>query len=330
MLQARTVFRTASLFLAAALQVLPVCRVATVSHCAAPISWGMILTWVAGSLALMGNHDAVSGASAGVSGLTKYNGATPVGLPTFQVSEAMGQPFRYRITVSNPGTDFDKNYFNCIPLPPGLTINTNLGAAGYISGTPLLAGTYAVTLVAGNLNFPTPATAPATITIYLPNTPPVFVSQPSDQSVLLGSNALFRGEMNGTPPFAYQWRHDSIPIPGQTNESIAIESVQSTDAGSYQLVVTNSFGSVTSSVARLTLREPLVVQLRLAQAGVSNGQFQFRVTGPAGTNYVISRSTDFRQWTPVQTNWVVDGLLKFSDAISAASGLRLYRATVTP
>ena len=318
------------MFLAAVLQVLPICRVAVISQSAAPSTWALVMTWVAGAVALLGSYDTVSGASAGVSGLVKYSGSTPVGTPTFEVAEPMGQAFRYRITVSNPGTDIAKNYFNCIPLPPGLTINTNLGGTCYISGIPSLAGTYLVTLVAGNLNFPTPATAPATITIYLPNAPPVVTSQPQDQSVLLGSNASFQAEVSGTPPLSFQWQRSGTNLAGATAPTLSFTTVQPAAAGNYQLFISNAYGSVTSAVARLTVREPFAAPLLLGGLMVGNGTFQFQVTGPIRTNYVIWRSSDLRTWTPVSTNWVIDGLLRFSDPTAAGGGARLYRASVAP
>jgi len=322
--------KIASLFLAAVLQMLPICRVAVVSQVAAPSAWALVMTWMAGAVALLGSYDAVSGASAGISGLVKYSGSTPVGAPTFDVAEPMGEAFRYRITVSNPGSDFDKNYFNCIPLPPGLTINTNIGAAGYISGTPLAAGTYSVTLVAGNLNHPTPATAEATITIYLPNAPPVVTLQPQDQSVLIGSNAIFQAEVSGTPPLSFQWRRGETNLPGATAPMLSFTKAEPADAGSYQLFVSNAYGSITSVVARLTVREPLLVQLMLGGPALSNGTFRFQVTGPIRTNYVIWRSSDMQAWTPVRTNWVTDGLLQFSDPAGTVGGPWLYRASVVP
>jgi len=322
--------KCASLFLAAALQVLPFCRWAVVSPAAGPSCWAVVLTWAAAALAWLGSCDAVSGASAGISGLVKYSGTTPVGTPTFDVVEPMGQPFRYRITVSNPGTDFANNYFNCIPLPPGLTINTNLGGSGYISGTPMVAGTYSVILVAGNLNFPTPATAPATLTIYLPNAPPIISTPAHDQSVAVGSNALFQAEVSGTPPLSFQWRRSGTNLPGATRPMLVFTNVQPGDAGSYQLFVTNAFGSVTSAVARLTVRELLLVQLLLAGPSVRNGLLEFQVIGPIQTNYVIWRTGDLRTWAPVSTNWVIDGLLKVSDPALPSDERRFYRASLAP
>ncbi len=308
------------------LQIVPVCRV-VVSQ-AAPSAWALGLTWVAGAVALLGSEDAVSGASAGISGLVKYSGSTPVGLPVFDVAEPMGAPFRYRITVSNPGADFTKNYFDCRPLPPGLTINTNLGGSGYISGTPLAAGVYVVTLVAGNLNYPIPAMAVATIAIYLPNAPPVFSLEPQDQSVLAGTNVTFRTEVTGTPPFGYQWWRDGVSLDGETGASLSLTNVQFADAGVYQVVVTNSFGSVTSSVALLTLREPLQLRLQIVGLSIGNQLFYAVVSGPVLTNYVVWRSGDLQVWTPLSTNWVTDGRLQFRDPVSVGES-RFYRVSLS-
>ena len=322
--------KTASLILSALLQLLPICRPAVVGVALAPSNWACVSTWIAGAVALLGSYDAVSGASDGVSGLAKYSGTTPVGMPTFAVAEPMGQSFRYRISVSNPGSDFARNYFNCTPLPPGLTINTNIGAAGYLSGIPLVAGTYVVTLVAGNLNYPDPATARATITIYLPNSPPAFEAEPPDVSVIVGSNAVLRAELVGTPPFSFQWWKDGAPVPEGTTSTLPLRNVHGGDAGQYQLVVTNDFGSITSAVARVTVREPLAVELRIAGGVTGQGVFLFEAIGPVQTNFIIWCSVDMAQWRPLSTNWVVDGLLHFSDPDFATESRRFYRVSIAP
>jgi len=322
--------KTAPLFLSILLQVLPVARVAILGPAALPSTSAVLRAWALRAVVMAGTLDAVSGASAGISGLVKYSGTTPVGSPTFDVAEPAGLPFRYRITVSNPGSDYGKNYFNCTPLPPGLTINTNIGAAGYITGTPSEPGVYLVTLVAGNLNYPIPATAQATITIYLANAPPVITTPPKDQSVLLGSNALFQAEVSGTPLLHYQWQFGLSDVSGATNRFLSLTNVQPGDTGSYRLIVTNEFGMATSTVARLTVREPFLVQLMLDGPKLTNGAFEFVATGPIFTNYVIWQSQDFQNWTPFSTNWVVDGLLRFKDPQAATRPFTFYRASLLP
>lgn len=187
-----------------------------------------------------------------------------------------------------------------------------------------------MTLVAGNLNYSTPATAEATITIYLPNAPPVVTLQPQDQSVLIGSNAIFHAEVSGTPPLSFQWRQSETNFPRATTPVLSFSSVQPADAGSYQLFVSNAFGSVTSVVARLTVREPLLVRLLLGSTAMSNGVFQAQGTGPIHTNYVVWRSSDLQAWMPVSTNWVVDGLLRFNDPEIAFEERRFYRVSLAP
>lgn len=322
--------RTAPLFLAALLQVGPLCRAAMRGRAGTSHRAAIFFAWLAGSIILLGKPDAVSGASAAVTGAVKYVGTTPVGSPTNYMFEPVSQIFKYRITVSNPGVDIAKNYFNCFPLPPGLTINTNLGAAGYITGTPTAVGTYAVTLLAGNANYPTPSTLPATIVIYPPNAPPVITNQPANLSVVIGSNATFRVAAGGTPAFAYQWLRNGVAMPGKTSNALLIASVVVGDAGDYQAIVTNLYGRATSSVARLTVREPFLVQFLMSGPSVVGSAFQFQVTGPIQTNYVIWGSDDSASWTPLQTNWVLDGVLNFSEPVTAGRRSRIYRATIGP
>ncbi len=56
----------------------------------------------------------------------------------------------------------------------------------------------------------------------------------------------------GVPPLAYQWRLNGTAVPNATNSSFAITSLSSGQAGNYDLVVTNDYGSVTSKVATVT------------------------------------------------------------------------------
>jgi len=316
------------LLLALVLRVGPMCRIGIQGRMGGRPRPAAIAMWLASAVVLAGNYDSVSGASATVSGVVKYVGTTAVGLPTNYVAEPFGQPFKYRITVSNPGTDIANNYFNCVPLPPGLTINTNLGAAGYITGTPTTIGSYPVTLVAGNANYPTPATLAATILIYRPNAPPVITNQPASRSILVGSNVTFRVAADGTPPINYQWLWNGTVLPSQQAAQMFITNVAASNGGDYQAILSNAYGRATSAVARLTVREPFLAQLRLGAPAMTNKAFQFEVTGPIYTNYIVWSSSNLTNWFPLQTNWVVDGILQFTDTNAVLSRFEFYRATL--
>ncbi len=322
--------RRASLVLAALLQMLPICRPIMLQAAPLASAWALFFRWVAGSTVTLGGYHAISAASAAVSGLTKYSNSVPLGLPTNFVVEPVGRPFRYRITVSNPGSDVNKNYYNCTPLPPGLSINTAVGAAGYITGTPTNPGTYIVTLVAGNLNYPVSVTAPATLVLFQTNARPLLVQQPGGASALAGGTATFTVSAQGTPPLRHQWLFAGTNLFRATNATLTLTNVSSAMAGDYRVVVTNGFGSVTSNPARLTINEPFSTRLQFGPPRLSNGLSSFRLIGPIRTNYVIWRSTALGAWLPLRTNYVLDGIWDFMDGDSGVLPQRFYRATTSP
>ena len=85
------------------------------------------------------------------------------------------------------------------------------------------------------------------------DSPPVIVAQPQSQTADAGSTATFTASAAGTAPLSYQWRFNGTPIAGATDSTYARSNLQTGDAGTYSLVVTNAVGSVTSSNAVLTV-----------------------------------------------------------------------------
>ncbi len=92
---------------------------------------------------------------------------------------------------------------------------------------------------------------------------PVITQQPSDLTVDSGSPASFTVVATGVPAPTYQWRHANetlTPFDGGTSATLTFPNPSFDDTGTLvQVVVSNSRGSVTSSVAALTvLPAPLV------------------------------------------------------------------------
>ena len=83
--------------------------------------------------------------------------------------------------------------------------------------------------------------------------PPSITSDPSSQTVCVGDAATFTVAASGTDPLVYQWRKDGADISGATSSTYSIASVQASDAGSYDVVVTNGCGSATSGAAALAV-----------------------------------------------------------------------------
>jgi len=96
----------------------------------------------------------------------------------------------------------------------------------------------------------------ATLTVGLP---PAITAQPESQIRLLGETATFSAGVTGTPPFSCQWFLNDAPlsdsgrISGATNTSLTITDLQLADAGTYVEVISNAYGTATSSNAVLTV-----------------------------------------------------------------------------
>ena len=91
--------------------------------------------------------------------------------------------------------------------------------------------------------------------------PPFITGQPQSLTVAVGANAGFSVTAIGTPPLTYQWRKGGVDISLATNATLNLSNVQVADIGSYDLVVTNGLGSVTSSAATLTVSPPTITDI---------------------------------------------------------------------
>ena len=83
-------------------------------------------------------------------------------------------------------------------------------------------------------------------------TSPAIETDTQDQMALVGQDATFNVLAAGTLPLSYQWYYNTNTVlTNATGSIITLTNVQLSDAGGYSVVVTNSYGSVTSSVAQL-------------------------------------------------------------------------------
>jgi hypothetical protein len=70
----------------------------------------------------------------------------------------------------------------------------------------------------------------------------------------------------------YQWRFNGAAVSGATNSALALTSAQGTNGGSYTVVVTNNFGSITSQVATLTVNIPPAITTQTQNLTATQGQ----------------------------------------------------------
>jgi len=125
----------------------------------------------------------------------------------------------------------------------------------------------------------------------------------TNQVTVLGQTVNFAVSASGVPPLRYQWRHEFTNIIGATQAVYTIPAVSLADVGNYDVVITNNYTAITSSIGVLSLRTP--IDLTWAGQGwpwdVSN--FAWYDSGMNLTVYTEGDNVTFDSvgagWTPV-------------------------------
>lgn len=103
---------------------------------------------------------------------------------------------------------------------------------------------------------------------------PSFLSEPISQVVTQGTMVTFTAATTGDLPIEWRWRHNGEVIPGATNDTLVIASASGVDAGNYDVIVFNAYGSVLSSNGTLTVLTPATIVSQPQNLGLivsSNG-----------------------------------------------------------
>lgn len=218
-------------------------------------------------------------------------------------------------------------------------------SATYTIASATLADAGAYTVVVTN-PAGTVTSSAAALTV---NAPPVITAQPANQSVVVGQTATFSVTATGNPAPTYQWRKGGAPIAGATSASYTTPvTVIGDDGSTFDVVVTNSLGTVTSGPATLTVNPAPVaptittqpasqtvaagtsVTFSVVATGTPSPTYQWKkdganIAGATGSSYTIPAvlSTDAGSYTVVVTN--SQGTL----TSSAATLSVLYKPVIT-
>lgn len=87
--------------------------------------------------------------------------------------------------------------------------------------------------------------------------PVTITSQPESQCVAEGQDVTFTVAATGIPTPTYQWKYNGVDIPGATSPTLTVSGVTIFEAGDYRVDVSNSSGTVPSSIAKLTVGLPM-------------------------------------------------------------------------
>jgi hypothetical protein len=93
----------------------------------------------------------------------------------------------------------------------------------------------------------------ANSTAYMGPSAPTFSSHPTTQTATVGDTVTLTVAGGGSPSPTLQWRKGGVNISGATSSSLVLSNVQLADAGSYDVVATNTEGTATSNAGVLTV-----------------------------------------------------------------------------
>jgi hypothetical protein len=189
---------------------------------------------------------------AGCSGLTNPGGNIQPVAPSLMV-----QPVSVTVTAGQPAT-FSVSATGTAPISyqwrrNGANISGATAATYTIPATTTSDSSSKFDVVVSN-NSGTITSSQATLTVNAATAAPAITTQPSNLAVTAGQTAAFSVVASGTAPLSYQWRKNTANISGATASSYTTPVTTSADNGAtFDVVVSNSVGNITSAQAKLTV-----------------------------------------------------------------------------
>jgi hypothetical protein len=140
---------------------------------------------------------------------------------------------------------------------------------------------------------------------FTPAAPPMITVQPAPIVQSADGTATFSVTAAGTPTLSYQWYTNGTPVPGATSSSLTVNSVTTFESGTlFSVVVTNAYGTVTSSNALLTVNPSYFIPGNLVVENIGGPGQNPQNTGSTGTGVTVSIlqfTTNAGQSAPVST-----------------------------
>ncbi len=123
--------------------------------------------------------------------------------------------------------------------------------------------------------------------------------------------ARFETSVEGSPELTYQWLFEGLPIEGATESMLIVADGSSDKVGAYSAIIRNTFGSVETESAQLSLRPQLdAVSIRsIAVTGGGLVQLELEVSGEGSHLIILEWSRDLENWITIEEREVAAGVI---------------------
>ena len=145
---------------------------------------------------------------------------------------------------------------------------------------------------------------------------------PMDQYVAVGANAGFSVATAGSDPLTLQWQANGTNLPGATLPTLALLNVRTNSPSSFAAIAANSFGSATSTVARLSVAgSPSLLSVLVSTDSIP----RITLMGLAGHTYELEGPRDFTNWVTISRFTNFSSQTTVTDPAATNSSYRFYR-----
>jgi hypothetical protein len=256
-----------------------------------------------------------SGSSSGL-----ISASTAVSLTVYDQARIVTQPVGPLFRLIGSNASFTVTAAGSAPLVYQWRVNgVNLTDTARITGTKtptltltnlLLSDSGSYDVIVTNV-YSSVTSQVATLTVLAP---PGISVQPQDTAVIVGSNAVLNVTATGTAPLSYTWRKGAVPlsnggrISGANTNQLTISATITNDSGAYSVVITNSVGSITSSVANLTVLVPPNITSPTNASSRQGASFTFTVTATGTTPITFGADSLPTGLTIQPTNGLISGI----------------------
>ena len=164
----------------------------------------------------------------------------------------------------------------------------------------------------------------ASLTVVASASAPVITASPAARTVVVGGSTTLSVSASAAPAPTYQWRKSGVAISGATGATLQLANLQFADSVNYDVVVTNSAGSATSSLTAVTVVRRSFAGTYFGSLGGALGNYAIYLRGDntgVFLGYLPGSSTGLRNTgfsvTDLGTFQLTQGAVSVSGTIAA-------------